>query len=464
MKKTIATLIVIFHLNLNAQYNKLIDFANDTLHGIQPQDALISDGTFLYGMTQSGGITGRGTVFKIMPNGAGYTKLLDFKNDTMHGYAPVGSFISDGTFLYGMTLKGGLYGNGIVFKIMSNGTNYTKLHDFGSVTYDGTGPWGSLISDGVFLYGMTEQGGLYGQGIIFKIMPNGLGYDTLYSFKSYTDGRNPFGSLLYDGTFLYGMTVQGGINSIGTIFKIMPNGAGYSKIFDFTNTINGTGKNPHGSLITDGTFLYGMTQSGGTSNNGTIFKIMPDGTNFTKLLDFTGTANGSTPNGSLIYDGTFLYGMAPSGGINNKGTVFKISPNGTGFTKLLDFAGTSNGASPFGSLISDGTCLYGMTCIGGIKNKGTLFSFCNLMGIDQITSNTVNSMIYPNPTSDQFFIETNTTEKSYVDLFDVCGKHLFNKIVSEKSNINVSDLNEGIYTLIIETAGLKINKKLVIVR
>src|SRR3972149_5060166 len=112
-----------------------------------------------------------------------------------------------------------------------------------------------------------------------------------------------------------------------------------------------------------------MTRFGGSNNMGVLFKIMPNGTGYTKLVDFTGTANGSYPYGSLISDGTFLYGMTCGNGTNDMGTVFKIKPDGTGYAKLIDFDGT-NGSYPRGSLISDGTFLYGMTAEGGTNNIG----------------------------------------------------------------------------------------------
>jgi hypothetical protein len=75
-----------------------------------------------------------------------------------------------------------------------------------------------------------------------------------------------------------------------------------------------------------------------------------------------------------------------------------------------------------------------------------------------------NISIYPNPTSDQFFIDANTTDKLIVDLFDLNGRHVFSAIVNNKSNIDVKNLNEGVYSLTIKTTNRIINKKLVIVR
>src|SRR6185295_8272588 len=112
-----------------------------------------------------------------------------------------------------------------------------------------------------------------------------------------------------------------------------------------------------GDLVSDGTFLYGMTETGGSAGLGVIFKVKPDGTGYTKLLDFTGAANGSKPAGSFFYDGNFLYGMTAMGGANDKGIIFKIKTDGSGFVKLLDFNGAANGSNAFGmgTLISDGT-------------------------------------------------------------------------------------------------------------
>ncbi|MBK7650258.1 MAG: VCBS repeat-containing protein [Flammeovirgaceae bacterium] len=203
------------------------------------------------------------------------------------------------------------------------------------------------------------------------------------------NGSTPVGDLLSDGTFLYGMTYQGGANNLGTIFKIKMDGTGFVKLLDFNGSANGN--YPNGSLITDGVFLYGMTSNGGTTASGTIFKIMFDGSGYQKLLDFANVSNGRYPQGSLNYDGTFLYGMTQYGGVNDKGTIFKIKPNGTGFSKLLDFSFATNGALPLGSLISDGTFLYGMTEDGGVNAIGTIFKFSPSNPIPTITSFTPTS-------------------------------------------------------------------------
>ena len=87
-----------------------------------------------------------------------------------------------------------------------------------------------------------------------------------------------------------------------------------------------------------------------------------------------------------------------------------------------------------------------------------------VVGIKEITKSQNYFSVYPNPTSDQFFIEANTTDKLNVDLYDVNGRHVFSKSVSDKSNIDVTNLNTGVYSLTIKTIDRVINKKLIIVR
>ena len=459
MKKSIilSLFITASFLTAKAQFTKLLDFS-DYATGKYPGGSLISDGTFLYGMASSGGINQVGVIFKIKPDGTGFSKLLDFAADT-NGKNPNGDLISVGSYLYGITEYGGTGacsgGCGVIFKIKPDGTGYTKLLDFtGNV--NGSSPKGSLISDGTFLYGMTYGGGANGKGVLFKIKPDGTGYAKLLDFTGTADGSSPWGSLFYDGIFLYGMTYGGGTNGQGVLFKIMPNGTGYSKLMDF-GLSNQDGKHPFGSLISDGNFLYGMTQDGGTNAGGIIFKIKTDGTGYSKLFDFGGV-NGALPTGSLISDGTLLYGMAGGGG-----GIFSIKPDGTGFTNLFTFTPSITGSNPHGSLLSAGSVLYGMTFQQGPLGYGTIFKYG--LGTNNIAEN--NEVIgfnsYPNPSSGTFTIATK--ENSYgLIITNVLGKIVYqSEIKSQKSEIDLSKQPKGIYFLqVIDEKKNVSNKKIII--
>jgi uncharacterized repeat protein (TIGR03803 family) len=175
-----------------------------------------------------------------------------------------------------------------------------------------------------------------------------------------------------DGNF-YGCTYGGGTEAQnGTIFRITPDGA-FTSLFLFNGT---NGSNPAASLIEgrDGG-LYGTTQFGGVSDNGTIFRITRAGA-FTSLFSFRGT-NGSGPSAALMQgsDGAF-YGTTRFGGIATpNGTVFKITSNGV-FTLLFSFPSNGrSGIGPTGSLIEGSSGIFhGTTAFGGASaDHGTIF-------------------------------------------------------------------------------------------
>src|SRR5436190_8647333 len=89
------------------------------------------------------------------------------------------------------------------------------------------------------------------------------------------------------------------------------------------------------TLGTDGNF-YSTTQSGGSADLGTAFRMTPDGT-FTTLVSFTGP-NGLSPSiVGLVPDGKGnFYGTTVYGGSSNRGTLFKVTSNGN-LTTLVSF-------------------------------------------------------------------------------------------------------------------------------
>jgi len=147
------------------------------------------------------------------------------------------------------------------------------LHHFSGTTTEGAFPAASLIqaADGNF-YGTTADGGPSGTGTIFKMSPTGA-VTTLHTFGDIPDGDYPYGPLIQatDGNF-YGMTSGGGPNFGGTIFRMTP--SGNVTILQTLDLFGAGGHSPSRSLIqaTDGN-LYGMTENGGASNRGTIFKM-----------------------------------------------------------------------------------------------------------------------------------------------------------------------------------------------
>lgn len=189
------------------------------------------------------------------------------------------------------------------------------------------------------------------------------------------DGADPQASLVF-GTDnnLYGTTNGGGSSDNGTVFKITPSGT-ETLLHSFSN--GNDGANPQAALTlgSDGNF-YGTTYSGGNSNNGTIFKITPSGTE-TVLYSFGSKVNdGANPQAALILgsDGNF-YGTTNNGGDYGYGTVFVVTTTGTEAV-VYSFGGllaNNDGANPQAGLVLGSDGLYGTTYNGGNENAGTIF-------------------------------------------------------------------------------------------
>src|ERR1039457_7248238 len=196
---------------------------------------------------------------------------------------------------------------------------------------------------------------------------------SLRFFTVGSDGAFPYAGLIQgkDGN-LYGTAEGGGSSFQGSIFR-MTLGGGLATLYNFT--VGTSGANPYGRLVqgTNGNF-YGTTYQGGANGDGTLFR-MTSSSVVTFLYSFTGGVDGAYPLAGLVQgsDGNF-YGTAYEGGANSFGSVFKMTPNGT-VTALYEFTGSSDGAYPYAGLVQgrDGN-FYGTTVQGGANGYGTVYS------------------------------------------------------------------------------------------
>jgi uncharacterized repeat protein (TIGR03803 family) len=227
-------------------------------------------------------------------------------------------------------------------------------------------------------WGMTVEGGASDAGTIFKMAPDGTGYAIRHSFAIENPGSRPgFGSQLMQlaNGKMYGLTEYGGVNQSGVLYEYNPATNAYTKLYDFAQA---TGRNPTGglALATNGK-LYGLTQAGGSANQGVLFEFDLTTNTYTKKVDFTGT-NGSLPFASTLYlhtNGKF-YGVTYQGGASGLGVLFEYDPATSTYTKKIDFAGTTNGSYPYTSLMISSTGrVFGATSMGGTGNNGTLYEY-----------------------------------------------------------------------------------------
>ncbi|MGB2661723.1 MAG: choice-of-anchor tandem repeat GloVer-containing protein [Candidatus Omnitrophota bacterium] len=252
-------------------FTNLYDFTWTPIDGQMPYGDLVLDSGTLYGMTSQGGELSAGTIFSIGTDGLGFTLLKEFSQLPADGSNPQSSLIIDSGTLYGMTNSGGVDGCGTIFSVGNDGSNFTTLYEFDGL--DGSSPFGDLILDSGVLYGMTNEDETNEAGTIFSIGTDGSDFTVLHGFSELTDnGAMPYGDLILVGDTLYGMTRYGGVYNYGTIFSIRTDGSDFTIVHDFANA-HIDGSTPYDSLILDSNVLYGMTETGGTFDRGVIFAL-----------------------------------------------------------------------------------------------------------------------------------------------------------------------------------------------
>ena len=181
----------------------------------------------------------------------------------------------------------------------------------------------------------------------------------------------------------------------------------FTTLYNFHGTDGGL---PEAGLVISHNTLYGTTTYGGSSDKGTIFKINTDGSGFTNLHVFTAiNSDGALPFDSLVLGGDTLYGTTHSGGTFSSGMIFAVNTNGAGFTNLHSFAAipgsypytNSDGAYPYAGLLLSGTTLYGTAFYGGSSGQGTIFAInTDGAGFTNLHNFTARSVPYSGTNSD----------------------------------------------------------------
>ena len=359
----------------------------------------------LYGTTRNGGAgvcSTCGVVYKLAHSGAGWiqTPLYEFQGIAQgDGQQPVARVIfgPDGA-LYGTTNAGGpSASDGTAFRLTPSPTtcrstacpwNETVLHAFTNLP-DGAFPgMGDVIFDAAGnLYGTTVEGGSDLQdcddrscGTVYKLTHSGGSWsESVYPLAiGSAPGFWPQAGVIFDSAGnLYGTVT----NTSGGVFVGIPaNGQfNFGTVYNFLFMPQ---YDPAGGLIFDAAGnLYGTTAGGGTSNGGTVFELVRSGGswNFTVLYNLVGSGSvyNPGPEAALTMDAAGnLYGTTYADGVNNCGSVFKLTPsNGSWtYTSLHDFSCGDDGEFPISNVSFDAAGnLYGTTESGGANGTGVVW-------------------------------------------------------------------------------------------
>lgn len=384
--------------------------------GAEPKGSLtlvtINGKPVLFGRTAIGGTGDCGTVFSVNPDGSNYQVLYRFAGpdgcDPRHDAM---TFDPNTARLYSTTQgvnqdKGQTYGNqGQILSFLPTAPIPTPIPSIRvfSGAPGGAQQHSSFSIDPVtgMLYGQTASGGVHDDGLLYAVSPDGSTFVALHDFTR-AEGRNPHGRIVLDNGVLYGIARSDGTTPAGA--------TGYGAVFAYTLTTplaNGpisvlhtfSGGPTDGALSDHGyltpvsvggkRILFGLTQCGGTGvgvdacpassggGAGVVFQIDPgappgSAAAFSIVHSFQGTehSDGADPYGSLMFDGTYLYGTTSAGGKHDRGTVFRIAPVPFGAIatpQILYHFGDSagDGSKPIDNVIKLDAMLYGMTVYGG---------------------------------------------------------------------------------------------------
>jgi len=334
--------------------------------GYQPDEGVSAskDGT-LFGVTAWGGANNLGAVYSLTPSGSTYkeTIIYSFQGGT-DGVRPSGRLLLHKGSIFGTTQSGGSprHPCGTVYKLSPQGSTYIEsvIFRFDCGTGGGTPASGVIADSSGNLYGTTSLAGSDDQGIVFELTRDGTEYHehVLHDFQL-GDGSDVVAGLVFGPTgTLYGTAAGGGALGNGIVFEIAHIGASYKEQTIYTFHGAADGANPTASLTVDPSgALYGTTSNAGPGNGGTIFKLTPAGSGtftYGVVHSFVRSIGPYTPQGGVLLDKAGnVFGTASDGGRFGFGAAYELSPSAGAyrFRTLYDF-GNSDGRSPTGSLVA----------------------------------------------------------------------------------------------------------------
>ena len=364
-----------------------------------------------YSTSPAGGEHNQGTIFKVSPDGKTEKVLYSFAPG-VNGATPRGGLaLGPDQKLYGTTSSGGKYAAGTIFRISRGGGDYEVIFDFrnGKVVpappagtqptkqqlMDAAGSYPStapvLGHDG-YLYGVTGYANNTGTGTLYRIS-TGRDFKCLHLFKSTeaaTNGQFPASLSVGQNGDLFGTTWAGGLKT-GTVFEFTPSTGIFYTLHRFNNAgLNSSemeGGQSYGVIQGADRTLYGTTSNGGPSGRGVVFSLTLGGT-YKVLHGFGG--NASNPLAALVevpvrgliagetsLPATYLYGVSS---LNysvasrfDSGVFFRIAPDGTDFSMVYNFDGTTGAGPAVTPVLARDKNLYGLVSGGGSGNSGVFY-------------------------------------------------------------------------------------------
>lgn len=244
--------------SINTQTAVTADYADGLASGARGNMTPV--GSSLYGATASG-FNNYGGIFSYNINNSSLAKqLIGFSNT--NGAMPESALNDINGIFYGTTLEGGLYGDGTIFSFNPQMNTINSLFSFNGA--DGKLPYniaGMTYNNGI-LYGTTSGGGSGGGGTLFALNVANDTLSTLENFVYSGTGTVMNSSPIYASGILYGTTNYGGAYNDGMIYSYNVNNNSFSDVADFS----GNTSHPDNGVLDINQVLYGEA-------NGNIYDI-----------------------------------------------------------------------------------------------------------------------------------------------------------------------------------------------
>jgi RNA polymerase sigma factor (sigma-70 family) len=349
----------------------------------RPFGAMVLADGWVWGITMMGGEYGCGTVFKVKPNGSEWQDVIAFKGRSEHprGQLPRGVILAHDGALWGTTADGGEFNEGTLFRVDRNTGELVTMVEFGPETGKTPGIAVAEAPDGS-IWGTTDSS-------VFRFDPATREFLAIATFTGKggaLPGMIAMGGLATDGNGVHwGTTTRGGRSDAGTVFKVDSTNRTVVSVAQFTGRRGALpGTTPYPAPTPDGRgFVWGVTTYGGSDDSGVIFKVEAATNVCSVVTEFSthgSRATGTNPEAALAVDGDgnlwggTRYATAITRG---SGNVFKADRTSGQITSMFFFSG-KQGSHPGGPLrgpmLLDGAGGFIGACnFGGIADFGTLF-------------------------------------------------------------------------------------------
>lgn len=342
--------------------------------GAHPGGSLALFDNKIYGQTSEQGANGQGTIFEFDPTTNIFTTKHQY-TPAQGGYALSG-FTEYNNKLYAFTRWGGDDNNGTLVEY--NPATNTLLKKVDCTFTNGEQSDNDMVVYNNKLYGMMTYGGMTNgqlyEGTFIEYNPAINSLQPKIRFRENT-GLEMIGSTAYLNGKVYGVTSRGGGNgsTLGVIWEYDLATYEYSVRHQFQSNTGYAGL-CEGLIAYNGN-LYGTAEYG-TNNSGTLYRFNPGTGVYTVLHAFDNDADGGNPKGRIIVVNNKIYGTSLNGGGNpaGGGSIWEYDLNTNVFAKRVSM-GPTFGKHPISGLTQMNGHLYGITKLGGVNDRGTLFRY-----------------------------------------------------------------------------------------